>query len=344
MAEDQKAKKQKSLRQAVDQIHKEFGSGSIMRLGDKGVDISTPIISTGSINLDTILGVGGIPKGRITEIYGPESSGKTTLALHIIAEAQKNGGFAAFIDAEHALDPSYARKIGVDTDNLWVAQPDYGEQALDIAEQLVRSMAVDVIVVDSVAALVPKAEIEGEMGDNQVGLQARLMSRALRKLAGVVNQSKTALIFINQTRMKIGVMFGSPETTSGGTALKFYSTIRMRIVRTGSIKVKGEDLGNTTKVKIVKNKMAPPFREANFEIMFGEGISKLGEILDLGSDLGIVTKRGAFYYVGEDKIGQGKDNAKTFLLENPKLADDLENQIREKLGLPFEKKEPEKDK
>ena len=326
-------KKQKSMKQAVEQIQKEFGSGAIMRLGDKGVDLSVPIISTGSISLDTVLGVGGIPKGRITEIYGPESSGKTTLALHILAEAQKQGGFAAFIDAEHALDPAYARKIGVDTDNLWVAQPDYGEQALDIAEQLVRSMAVDVIVIDSVAALVPKAEIEGEMGDQQVGLQARLMSRALRKLAGIVNQSKTALVFINQTRMKIGVMFGSPETTSGGQALKFYSSVRMRIARTGSIKVKGVDLGNTTKVKIVKNKLAPPFREAIFDIVFGEGISKLGEILDMGSDMGFVTKRGAFYYVGEDKIGQGKDNAKAFLVENPELCQKLEDQIREKLGL-----------
>lgn len=326
-------KKQKALKLAVDQIQKDFGVGSIMRLGDKGVDLSMPTISTGSISLDAVLGIGGIPRGRITEIFGPESSGKTTLALHCIAEAQKAGGFAAFIDAEHALDPKYARQIGVDTDNLWVAQPDYGEQALDIAEQLVRSMSVDIIVIDSVAALVPKSEIEGEMGDQSVGLQARLMSRALRKLAAIVNKTRTALVFINQTRMKIGVMFGSPETTSGGTALKFYSSIRMRVARTGGIKSKGEDTGNTTKVKIVKNKVAPPFREATFEITFGEGISKYGEILDLGSDLNIIQKRGAYYKMGDDTIGQGKDNAKEFLAEHPDIAEKLEAQIREKIGL-----------
>ncbi|MFP4458334.1 MAG: recombinase RecA [Candidatus Zixiibacteriota bacterium] len=340
-------KKQKALKLAVDQIQKDFGSGSIMRLGDKGVDLSIPTISTGCISLDTVLGIGGIPRGRITEIFGPESSGKTTLALHCIAEAQKTGGFAAFIDAEHALDPKYARQIGVDTDNLWVAQPDYGEQALDIAEQLVRSMAVDIIVIDSVAALVPKSEIEGEMGDQSVGLQARLMSRALRKLAAIVNKTRTSLVFINQTRMKIGVMFGSPETTSGGTALKFYSSVRMRIARTGSIKVKGENMGNTTKVKIVKNKVAPPFREAQFDIIFGEGISKLGEILDLASDMNVIQKRGAYYKMGDDTIGQGKENAKEFLKENPKVAADLEKQIRDKLGLVKDngdKKEEKKEK
>ena len=338
---DASDKRQKALKLAVDQIQKDFGTGAIMRLGDKTLQ-QIPTISTGSITLDQVIGVGGIPRGRITEIFGPESSGKTTLALHVIAECQRQGGFAAFIDAEHAMDPLYARAIGVDTDNLWVAQPDYGEQALDIAEQLVRSMAVDIIVIDSVAALVPKAEIEGEMGDQHVGLQARLMSRALRKLAAIVNRSNTALVFINQTRLKIGVMFGSPETTSGGQALKFYSSVRMRIARTGSIKVKGESVGNTVKVKIVKNKVAPPFREAMFNIMFGVGICRHSELIELGSDLGFVTKRGSYYSIGEDKIGQGLENAKEYLIEHPDLANEIEKKIRMKLGMIEDKSENNK--
>ncbi len=332
-ASDDKDKKLQALTRVVDQIKKDHGSGSIMRLGDKNTDLGVSVFPTGSIALDSVLGIGGIPIGRITEIFGPESSGKTTLALHAIASAQKRGGFAAFIDAEHAMDPIYAQKIGVDIENLWVSQPDYGEQALDIAEQLVRSMAVDIIVIDSVAALVPKSEIDGEMGDQNVGVQARLMSKALRKLTALVNQSKTALIFINQTRMKIGIMFGSPETTTGGMALKFYSSIRMRISRISSIKVKNEDIGNVTQVKIVKNKLAPPFRECTFEIIFGEGISKWGELVDIGVQFNLIQKSGAWFSINDQKIGQGKDAAKEYLKSHPDVADEIENKIRAQIGV-----------
>ena len=319
--------KMKALNLAMEQITKQFGDGSIMKLGDaKKVDVE--LLPSGSLSLDLALG-GGYPKGRIIEIYGPESSGKTTLTLHAIAEIQKQGGTAAFIDAEHALDPSYARKLGVDTENLLIAQPDNGEQALEIAETLVRSNAVDLIVVDSVAALTPQAEIDGDMGDSHMGLQARLMSQALRKLTGIINKSKATVIFINQIRMKIGVMFGNPETTTGGHALKFYASVRMDIRRTGQIKVGDDIIGNRTKVKIVKNKIAPPFRLAEFDIMYNEGISKTGDILDLAAQYGVVEKSGAFYKYGGETIGQGRDKTKTFLKDNPEIMSEIDNKVRE---------------
>ena len=327
--------KLKSLSLAIGAIEKQFGKGAVMRLGDNNSIAQVDVIPTGVLALDAALGVGGVPRGRITEIYGPESSGKTTLMLSVIAQAQKLGGTAAFIDAEHALDPSYAKKIGVDTDNLLVSQPDNGEQALDIVETLVRSNALDVVVVDSVAALVPKAEIEGEMGDSHMGLQARLMSQALRKLTAAVSKSNTALIFINQIRMKIGVMFGNPETTTGGQALKFYSTVRMDIRRIGSLKDGDEHTGNRTRVKVVKNKIAPPFREAEFDIMYGAGISRSGEIIDLASELNIITRSGTWYSYGDERLGQGRDRAKVTLEERPELAAKLESEVRQHLGLPM---------
>ena len=318
--------KQKALSLAMDQITKQFGDGSIMKLGEaKKVDVE--LLPSGALSLDLALG-GGYPKGRIIEIYGPESSGKTTLTLHAIAEIQKRGGTAAFIDAEHALDPSYAKKLGVDTENLLVSQPDNGEQALEIAETLVRSNAVDLIVVDSVAALTPQAEIDGDMGDSHMGLQARLMSQALRKLTGIINKSKATVIFINQIRMKIGVMFGNPETTTGGNALKFYASVRMDIRRTGQIKVGDDILGNRTKVKVVKNKIAPPFRIAEFDIMYNEGISKTGDILDLAVQHGIVAKSGAFYKYNDETIGQGRDKTKEFLKQNPELLAEIDGKVR----------------
>ncbi len=324
------SEKLKALQAAMDKIEKSFGKGSIMKMGDDHVQ-EVEVIPTGSIALNAALGVGGYPKGRIIEIYGPESSGKTTLAIHAIAEAQKNGGIAAFIDAEHAFDRFYASKLGVDIDNLWISQPDNGEQALEIAEQLIRSSAIDIIVIDSVAALTPKAEIEGEMGDNRVGLQARLMSQALRKLTSAISKTNTTCIFINQLREKIGVMFGNPETTTGGNALKFYASVRLDI-RKGSPIKDGEDvIGNQTRVKVVKNKVAPPFRKAEFDIMFGEGISRSGEIIDLGAELGIVKKSGSWYSYNETKLGQGRDAAKQCIQDNPELAEELESQIFEAL-------------
>jgi recombination protein RecA len=319
--------KKKALDLALSQIEKQFGKGSIMRLGE-GAKLNLEVIPTGSLDLDLALGIGGVPRGRIIEIYGPESSGKTTVALHIIAEAQRMGGTAAFIDAEHALDPAYAENLGVDIENLVISQPDTGEQALEITEALVRSGAIDVIIVDSVAALVPKAEIEGEMGDSHMGLQARLMSQALRKIAGAVNKSKSIIIFINQLREKIGVMFGNPETTTGGRALKFYSSIRLDIRRVDAIK-QGEDIiGNRTRVKVVKNKVAPPFKQAEFDIMYGTGISKIGSILDVGVTAGIVNKSGSWYSYNDQKLGQGRENSKAFLTENPEIADEIEKKIR----------------
>ncbi|HEY5712979.1 MAG TPA: recombinase RecA [Allosphingosinicella sp.] len=321
--------KQKALDAALAQIDRAFGKGSAMRLGSReAVEIET--ISTGSLGLDIALGIGGLPRGRVVEIYGPESSGKTTLALHAVAEAQKAGGVAAFIDAEHALDPIYARKLGVDIDNLIVSQPDTGEQALEITDTLVRSNAVDILVVDSVAALVPRAEIEGEMGDSHVGLQARLMSQSLRKLTGSISKSKCLVIFINQLRMKIGVMYGNPETTTGGNALKFYASVRLDIRRTGQIKDRDDIVGNTTRVKVVKNKLAPPFKQVEFDIMYGEGVSKLGEILDLGVKAGIVEKSGSWFSYDSIRIGQGRENAKVYLKENPEVAAKLERAIRGK--------------
>ncbi|AKG14964.2 recombinase RecA [Moraxella bovoculi] len=325
--------KEKALKAALAQIEKSFGKNTIMHLGDESAKIDVDVVSTGSLGLDIALGIGGLPKGRIIEIFGPESSGKTTLTLQTIAECQKQGGTCAFIDAEHALDPIYARKLGVDIDKLMVSQPDNGEQALEIADMLVRSGAVDMIVVDSVAALTPKAEIEGEMGDSHMGLQARLMSQALRKITGNAKRSNCMVIFINQIRMKIGVMFGSPETTTGGNALKFYASVRLDIRRTGQIK-EGEDIvGSETRVKVIKNKMAPPFRQAEFQIMYGEGINRLGEVVDLGVDIGAVGKSGAWYSYGEGKIGQGKANTVKYLAENPDVAQEIENRIRqEKMG------------
>jgi recombination protein RecA len=321
--------RQKALEAALAQIDRAFGKGSAMKLGSReAVEIET--ISTGSLGLDIALGIGGLPRGRVIEVYGPESSGKTTLALHVIAEAQKAGGTAAFVDAEHALDPVYARKLGVDVDELIVSQPDTGEQALEITDTLVRSNAVDVLVVDSVAALVPRAEIEGEMGDSHVGLQARLMSQSLRKLTGSISKSKCLVIFINQLRMKIGVMYGNPETTTGGNALKFYASVRLDIRRTGQIKDRDDIVGNTTRVKVVKNKVAPPFKQVEFDIMYGEGISKVGEILDLGVKAGIVEKSGAWFSYDSIRIGQGRENSKTYLKENPDVADRLERAIRGK--------------
>ena len=322
--------KNKALDAALAQIERAFGKGSIMKLGQREA-LEIEAISTGSLGLDIALGIGGLPKGRVVEIYGPESSGKTTLALHVIAEAQKKGGACAFVDAEHALDPGYAKKLGVDIDNLLISQPDAGEQALEIADTLVRSGAIDVLVVDSVAALVPRAELEGEMGDSLPGLQARLMSQALRKLTGSIAKSNTIVIFINQIRMKIGVMFGNPETTTGGNALKFYASVRLDIRRIGAIKNGEEVTGNMTRVKVVKNKVAPPVREAEFEIMYGAGISREGEIIDLGSAQGIVEKSGAWYSYKGSRIGQGKDNARTFLLQNREIAREIEEQIRAKL-------------
>ena len=321
--------RQKALEAALSQIDRAFGKGSAMKLGSRE-KIEIEAISTGSLGLDIALGIGGLPRGRIIEIYGPESSGKTTLALHAIAEAQKTGGVAAFVDAEHALDPAYAKKLGVDIDELIVSQPDTGEQALEIVDTLVRPNAIDVLVVDSVAALVPRAEIEGEMGDSHVGLQARLMSQALRKLTGSISRSKCLVIFINQVRMKIGVMYGNPETTTGGNALKFYASVRLDIRRTGQIKDRDDIVGNATRVKVVKNKVAPPFKQVEFDIMYGEGISKIGEILDLGVKAGIVEKSGAWFSYDSVRIGQGRENAKTFLKENPEMAERLEKAIRGK--------------
>ncbi|HEY0112920.1 MAG TPA: recombinase RecA [Allosphingosinicella sp.] len=321
--------KQKALEAALAQIDRAFGKGSAMKLGSRE-KIEIEAISTGSLGLDIALGIGGLPRGRVVEVYGPESSGKTTLALHVIAEAQRNGGTAAFVDAEHALDPVYAKKLGVDVDNLIVSQPDTGEQALEITDTLVRSNAIDVLVVDSVAALVPRAEIEGEMGDSHVGLQARLMSQSLRKLTGSISKSKCIVIFINQLRMKIGVMYGNPETTTGGNALKFYASVRLDIRRTGQIKDRDDIVGNTTRVKVVKNKVAPPFKQVEFDIMYGEGISKIGEIIDLGVKAGLVEKSGAWFSYDSVRIGQGRENAKTYLKENPDMAARLERAIRGK--------------
>lgn len=326
--------RERALDLALGQIEKQFGKGAIMKLGDHSLVRDIEVIPTGSLGLDIALGVGGVPRGRVVEIYGPESSGKTTLALQVIAEAQRRGGVGAFIDAEHALDIGYARKLGVKVEDLLVSQPDHGEQALEIAETLVRSGAIDVLVIDSVAALVPRAEIEGEMGEPQMGLQARLMSQALRKLTATISRSKTIVIFINQIRMKIGVMFGNPETTTGGNALKFYASVRIDIRRVGSIK-QGEDvIGNRTKVRVVKNKVAPPFKEAEFDILYGSGISKEGELVDLGAELGIVEKSGAWYSLDGDRIGQGRENTKEFLREHPEVAARIEERIRQKLGLP----------
>jgi recombination protein RecA len=326
------ADKEKALESAISQVERQFGKGSIMKLGSRTV-IQVPVISTGSIALDKALGIGGLPRGRVVEIYGPESSGKTTLALHAVAEAQRKDGIAAFIDAEHALDTSYARKLGVNCDDLLVSQPDTGEQALEIADMLVRSGAVDVLVIDSVAALVPRAEIEGEMGDSHMGLQARLMSQALRKLTGTIGKTHTTVIFINQIRMKIGVVFGNPETTTGGNALKFYSSVRLDIRRIGSIKDGGEVVGNRTRVRVVKNKLAPPFADAEFDIMYGEGISRTGDMLDVGVDQGIIDKSGSWYSFDGERIGQGRENVKRFLAENDDIAVTIYSRIREKLGL-----------
>jgi recombination protein RecA len=324
--------KDRAIDAAITQIERAFGKGSIMRLGQR-VTVEADVVSTGSLGLDIALGIGGLPRGRVIEIYGPEASGKTTLALHAIAEAQKRGGVCAFVDAEHALDPVYSRKLGVDVDSLLISQPDAGEQALEIADTLVRSGAVDVLVVDSVAALVPRAELEGEMGDTHVGLQARLMSQALRKLTASVARSRTTIIFINQIRMKIGVMFGNPETTTGGNALKFYSSIRLEIRRIGAIKDRDEVVGNQTRVKVVKNKLAPPFRMVEFDIMYGEGISKTGELLDLGTKAGVVEKSGSWFSYGSERIGQGRENAKSYLRAHPDMASEIEAKVRENAGL-----------
>jgi recombination protein RecA len=333
MAPELTKEKEKALNVAIQQIERSYGKGAIMRMGTDGSKVEVAAISTGAINLDAAIGVGGIPRGRISEVYGPESSGKTTLCLHVIANAQRAGGVAAFVDAEHALDIEYARKLGVDVDNLLVSQPDTGEQALEITEVLIRSGAVDVIVIDSVAALVPRAEIEGEMGDSHVGLQARLMSQALRKLTGAVNRSRTSVVFTNQIREKIGVMFGNPETTTGGRALKFYCSLRMDIRRIGAIKDGQELVGNRTRVKVVKNKMAPPFRQAEFDIMYNQGISHEGLLIDLGDELGIVDKAGAWYSYGETRLGQGRENAKTFLQENAEVRAEIEAKVRSELGI-----------
>ena len=328
-----KEDKLKALDAALGQIEKQFGKGSVMKLGDSGKNMNVQTVPTGSLSLDIALGLGGVPRGRIIEIYGPESSGKTTVALHMVAEVQKRGGIAGFVDAEHALDPAYAKNIGVDIDELYISQPDNGEQALEITETMVRSGAMDIIIVDSVAALVPKAEIEGDMGDSHMGLQARLMSQALRKLTGVVSKSNCIVIFINQLREKIGVMFGNPETTTGGRALKFYASVRMDVRRTETIKQGGEVIGNRTRVKVVKNKVAPPFKEAEFDIMFGKGISKESDILDLAVNLGIIQTSGAWFAYNDGKIGQGRENAKIFLRENPEIAEEIERQVRAHYGL-----------
>lgn len=323
----------KALDAAISQIERQYGKGAVMKLGDPAAQMNVETIPTGSLSLDLALGLGGIPKGRIVEIYGPESSGKTTVTLHMIAEVQKRGGIAGFIDAEHALDPVYAKNIGVDIDNLYISQPDCGEQALEITETMVRSGAIDIVVVDSVAALVPKAEIDGDMGDSHVGLQARLMSQALRKLTAVISKSNCTVIFINQLREKVGVMFGNPETTTGGRALKFYSSVRLDVRRTEALKQSGEIVGNRTRVKVVKNKIAPPFKEAEFDIMFGEGISKVGDILDLAAENGIVNKSGAWYAYEGNKIGQGRENAKNYLKENPLICEEIEKKVRTLFGL-----------
>ena len=333
LVEQDRMDKEKALDQALAQIDRAFGKGSVMKLGQNTNAVQIEAISTGSLGLDIALGIGGLPKGRVVEVYGPESSGKTTLTLHVVAEAQKKGGICAFVDAEHALDPAYARKLGVDVDELLISQPDTGEQALEIADTLVRSGAIDVLVIDSVAALTPRAELEGEMGDTHVGLQARLMSQALRKLTGSISKSGCMVIFINQIRMKIGVMFGSPETTSGGNALKFYSSVRLDIRRIGALKDRDEIVGNQTRVKVVKNKVAPPFKVVEFDIMYGEGISKMGELLDLGVKAGVVEKSGSWFSYGDHRIGQGRENAKQFLLENSDMADEIEHKVRANAGL-----------
>ena len=325
--------KSKALDAAVSQIERAFGKGSIMRMGARPDGQQVDVVPTGSLGLDLALGIGGLPRGRIIEIYGPESSGKTTMALHVIAEAQKRGGACAFIDAEHAMDPTYAAKLGVDLDNLLISQPDAGEQALEIADTLVRSGAIDVLVVDSVAALVPRAELEGEMGDSHMGLHARLMSQALRKITGSVSRSKCILIFLNQIRMKIGVMFGNPETTTGGNALKFYASVRLEIRRTGQIKERDEVVGNQTRIKVVKNKMAPPFRQVEFDIMYGEGVSRTGELLDLGIKAGVVEKSGSWFSYSSQRVGQGRENAKQFLRDHPDIADAIEAKVREQSGI-----------
>jgi len=324
-------KRTRAIQMAVAQIERQFGKGAIMRMGEEGISI--PTISTGSLSIDAALGIGGLPRGRVVEVYGPESSGKTTVALHVIAEAQKAGGTAAFIDAEHAMDAGYARNLGVNIDELLVSQPDSGEQALEIAEVLVRSGAIDIVVIDSVAALVPRAELEGEMGDSHMGLQARLMSQALRKLTGVISKSKTCMVFINQIREKIGVMFGNPETTTGGRALKFYSSVRLEIRRIGSLRDGDQNVGNRTKVKVVKNKLAPPFKEAEFDIMFGEGISRYGELLDFAVEKNIVEKSGSWFSYGKERLGQGRENAKTFLKENQALSEEIEQKVKIELGI-----------
>ncbi len=336
MTSKKSADKQKALDSALAQIERQFGKGAVMKLGDGAIQ-EIEASSTGSLGLDIALGIGGLPMGRIIEIYGPESSGKTTLTLHCVAEQQKKGGVCAFVDAEHALDPLYAQKLGVDIDELLISQPDNGEQALEITDTLVRSGAVSMVVVDSVAALTPKSELEGEMGDASVGVQARLMSQAMRKLTGSISKSKCMVIFINQIRMKIGVMFGSPETTSGGNALKFYSSVRLDIRRIGSVKDRDEIVGNATRVKVVKNKVAPPFKQVEFDIMYGEGISKMGELLDLGVVAGVVAKSGSWYSYGDERIGQGRVNAKQFLLDNPNIAYDIEDKIRAAHGLEFDR-------
>ena len=336
MSDKKNEDRQKALESALSQIERQFGKGSIMKLGDGNAIQEIESTSTGSLGLDIALGIGGLPKGRIIEIYGPESSGKTTLTLHCVAEEQKNGGVCAFVDAEHALDPQYAKKLGVDLDELLISQPDTGEQALEITDTLVRSGAVNMVVVDSVAALTPKVELEGDMGDHNVGVQARLMSQAMRKLTGSISKSKCMVIFINQIRMKIGVMFGSPETTTGGNALKFYSSVRLDIRRIGAIKDRDEIVGNATRVKVVKNKVAPPFKQVEFDIMYGEGISKNGELLDLGVKAGVVEKSGAWYSYMEERIGQGRENAKIFLKENPNTAISIEDKIRAAHGLDFD--------
>ncbi len=344
--------KLKALDAALVQIEKQYGKGAVMKLGDPSAQMNVETIPTGSLSLDIALGLGGIPKGRIIEIYGPESSGKTTVTLHMIAEVQRRGGIAGFIDAEHALDPVYAKNIGVDIDNLYISQPDNGEQALEITETMVRSGAIDIVVVDSVAALVPKAEIDGDMGDSHVGLQARLMSQALRKLTAVISKSNCTVVFINQLREKVGVMFGNPETTTGGRALKFYSSVRLDVRRIEALKQGGEVIGNRTRVKVVKNKIAPPFKEAEFDIMFGKGISKEGDIVDLASNVGIINKSGAWFAYEGNKIGQGRENAKQYLRDNPAVCDEIENKVREHFGLhaeagaanPDEKAESKKEK
>ena len=325
--------KLRALDAALGQIEKQYGKGAVMKLGDSAANMNVETIPTGSLSLDIALGLGGVPKGRIIEVYGPESSGKTTVALHMVAEVQKRGGIAGFIDAEHALDPAYAKNIGVDIENLYISQPDNGEQALEITETMVRSGAVDIIIVDSVAALVPKAEIDGDMGDSHVGLQARLMSQALRKLTAAISKSNCIVIFINQLRVKVGVMFGNPETTTGGRALKFYSSIRLDVRRIEALKQGGEMVGNRTRIKVVKNKVAPPFREAEFDIMFGKGISKEGDVLDLAASVGIVQKSGAWFAYGGDKIGQGRENAKAYLREHPEIMDEIEHKVRVAYGL-----------